>query len=51
MEFKSGDAALLKITNHGKFDVYFNIIDIQPDGQVNAVMPDPAKFENARDWP
>jgi hypothetical protein len=38
------------VTNNSKFPVYFNIIDIQPDGKINALVPDPAKNENPRDF-
>ena len=50
LEFKEGDMALVRITNHGYEDVYFNIIDIEPSGKVNPVMPDPGKFEDPRNF-
>jgi hypothetical protein len=37
--FAPGDTAILEITNNGVEGLYFNIIDIQPDGQVNPVIP------------
>jgi hypothetical protein len=42
--------AFIKITNHGNFDIYFNIIDIQPDGQINPLIPNPRKNEDPKDF-
>jgi hypothetical protein len=50
MRFTTSDKAVLKITNNSSFDVYFNIIDIQPNGVVNPVMPDPNKFEDPKEF-
>jgi metacaspase-1 len=33
--------AHIKVTNHGNSPVYFSIIDIQPDGVINGIIPDP----------
>jgi hypothetical protein len=49
-QFGKSDKALLKIVNNSSFPVYFNIIDIQPDGQVNPVVPNPRKNENPADF-
>lgn len=38
LELKEGDQVYLRITNTGK-KFYINIVDMQPDGQINPVMP------------
>lgn len=50
MQFVPGDKTILCIKNHGSFDVYFNIIDISEDGTVTAVMPDPNKSEDPKNF-
>ncbi len=50
MQFAPGDKAIIRITNYGSFDVYFNIIDIGPDGLVSAVIPDPRRHEDPRNF-
>lgn len=50
LSFTPGDQAIMRIKNHGKFDVYFNILDIEPNGRVNPVIPDPSRNENPRDF-
>lgn len=50
MQFMPGDKALIKITNNGTFPVYFNILDIGPDGEVYPVIPNPNKNENPKDF-
>lgn len=37
--FSPNVMALIKVTNHGTKKAYFNIIDIQPDGFINPVIP------------
>ena len=49
-QFGKQDRALIRIVNNSNFPVYFNIIDIQPDGRINAVVPNPAKNENPADF-
>lgn len=39
LELKKGDNVFLQIINTGKNDVYVNIVDIQPDGIINPVLP------------
>ncbi len=39
LELKVGDEVFLKITNTGVKKFYINIVDIQPDGKINAVIP------------
>lgn len=48
--FTTQDKVLLKITNHGSFPIYFNIIDIQPDGIINAIAPDPRRNESLSEY-
>ncbi len=37
--FSTSNMALIKVTNYGNRKAYFNIIDIQPDGFINPVIP------------
>lgn len=39
VSFSTRDKVLIKVTNHGDEEMYFNIIDIQPDGYINAIAP------------
>ncbi|HUR66741.1 MAG TPA: caspase family protein [Chitinophagaceae bacterium] len=39
MELKVGDEVYLKIVNTGEKKFYINIVDIQPDGKINPVIP------------
>ncbi|MFT5817052.1 MAG: hypothetical protein ACI8UQ_000889 [Bacteroidia bacterium] len=48
--FTTDMKAFIKITNHGDFDIYFNIVDIQPDGVINPLIPNPLKNENPADF-
>jgi len=41
--FTERDQFMIKVTNTGNRSAYFNIIDIQPDGYINAVVPSPGK--------
>lgn len=45
LEFTEGDQVTLSIHNKGKKAVYVNILDIQPDGIINAILP----YKNAPD--
>jgi hypothetical protein len=38
-EFKDGDSVMLWVRNPGKKAVYINILDMQPDGKVNTLLP------------
>ena len=38
-EFIDGDTIMLWVKNPGKKDVYVNILDIQPNGQINSMLP------------
>lgn len=38
-EFTDHDTVVLLITNTGQQDAYINILDMQPDGVINAVLP------------
>jgi len=39
MSFKNGDKFVLSIKNPGNKNVYVNVLDLQPDGIINAVLP------------
>lgn len=39
MEMKEGDSAILWIRNSGKQSIYLNILDIQPNGVINPILP------------
>jgi hypothetical protein len=39
MEFKDGDTITLAIKNIGKKIAYVNVLDLQPDGIINAILP------------
>src|SRR5688572_15174371 len=39
LELKEGDEVFLKIKNTGSKRFYINIVDIQPDGKINPVIP------------
>jgi hypothetical protein len=38
-QFSIGDTMVIVIKNHSPFDVYVNILDMQPDGILNAILP------------
>jgi hypothetical protein len=48
--FTPKDRVLLKVINRSNFPIYFNIIDIQPDGIINAIVPDPRKNESLEEY-
>jgi hypothetical protein len=37
--FSTSNTAVIKVTNYGTKKAYFNVIDIQPDGFINPVIP------------
>ena len=39
LELKEGDEVYLKITNTGDKKFYINIVDMQPDGKINPMLP------------
>ncbi len=39
LEFEEGDHVTLSLHNQGKKPVYINILDLQPDGIINAILP------------
>ncbi|RZL50617.1 MAG: DUF4384 domain-containing protein [Pedobacter sp.] len=41
-EFNEGDTIMLWVKNPGKRDIYVNILDIQPNGQINSMLPNTA---------
>lgn len=42
LEFEAGDSIVLQVTNKGRQAIYVNLLDLQPDGLINALMPDKA---------
>ncbi len=38
-EYKVGDTMVLWVKNNGRYPVYFNVLDLQPDGIINAILP------------
>ena len=38
-QFKEGDSVALWVKNNGSRSVYFNILDLQPDGIINPILP------------
>ncbi len=38
-EYKTGDTLVLWVKNTGKLPVYFNVIDLQPDGDFRVILP------------
>lgn len=52
MIFTESIAALVKVKNIGEQDAYFSIIDIQPDGKINGILPadDPEMHQNPEDF-
>ncbi len=45
-EFTEGDLITLAIKNTGKKPAYINILDLQPDGLINAILPHTVLTEN-----
>jgi metacaspase-1 len=41
-EFYEGDTLTISITNNGSKNIYINILDLQPDGIINAILPNKA---------
>lgn len=37
---KDGDRAVMQLKNQSKLPIFYNVIDIQPDGVVNVIFPD-----------
>lgn len=48
-EFKEGERFVLWVKNPGTEVVYFNILDMQPDGIINPVLPNRIQSLYARD--
>jgi len=38
-EFRPGDAIMIRAKNTGDVPLYINILDLQPDGKINAIFP------------
>lgn len=47
-QFSTKDTVLIELINNSPFPVYFNVIDIQPDGVVNPLIP--KRGQNAKDF-
>jgi metacaspase-1 len=47
---KEGDEVYLKITNTGSKRFFINIVDIQPDGKINPVLPN-KKLKDRNNYP
>ncbi|MCC6721031.1 MAG: caspase family protein [Bacteroidia bacterium] len=47
---KAGEAFKIKVTNNGTKDLYFTIIDIQPDNKINLVVPNAETGRTANDY-
>jgi hypothetical protein len=39
LRLKDGDYFKIKLTNHGDKAAYFNLVDIQPDNEINVLIP------------
>lgn len=48
-EFRERDSFVIRITNTGTKAFYFNVLDLQPDGYVNPIMPNRSQKVYARD--
>ncbi len=44
LQLKAGNQVKVKVINTGKQKLYFNIIDIQPDGKINPMIPGPQEL-------
>lgn len=44
LKLQAGQQVKVKVSNHGSQKLYFNIIDIQPDGKINAMVPGPQEL-------
>lgn len=44
------DTVLVKVTNYGTKDAYYNILDFQPDGVINVIAPDPYTNERPESY-
>ena len=48
-EYKNGDSMRIEVTNNGDMGVYINILDMQPDGKINAILPKSARGIKSED--
>ena len=52
LELQEGDKVYLRIINNGNKQFYINIVDIQPDGYINAILPNKnVKDKNGNPYP
>ncbi|NUM31518.1 MAG: caspase family protein [Bacteroidetes bacterium] len=47
---KAGESYKIKVTNNGTKDLYFTIIDIQPDNKINLVVPNAETGRTSHDY-
>jgi metacaspase-1 len=47
---EEGDAVWIKLINRGKVPAYVNVVDIQPNGIVNIILPEISNNESSRDY-
>lgn len=47
---KAGESYKIKVTNNGTKDLYFTIIDIQPDNKINLVVPNAETGRTVHDY-
>ena len=45
-EYTVGDKFVIEVTNHNANKIYFNIVDIEPTGKINAIMPKTSTDKN-----
>ena len=48
-EYKNGDSVRIEVTNNSDMGVYINILDMQPDGKINAILPKSARGIKSED--
>ncbi|MCB9297326.1 MAG: caspase family protein [Lewinellaceae bacterium] len=50
LRLKPGDVFTIRVTNHGTHPAYFCILDIQPDHQMNPIIPYPGDNRTSEDF-
>jgi hypothetical protein len=48
--FKDGDQVRLRLVNKGTKDAYITIVDIEPSGKINVLVPNPKKNEDPKNF-
>jgi metacaspase-1 len=49
-DFKLGDDFIMKVTNNNEFQVYFSVIDIMPNDEINIMLPDRKMNKTAAEY-